>query len=113
MKWAISDKYTELRRDLFLDREIRGLFGYRGGLVEININSDKMLKFRHRVFRHRRPVFVDFVKDEFKKGATEREEAEEAAYKRLSEYCEIHFDVLTSNRFKELYPQDNRKAISW
>jgi len=118
MKWLLSDKYTLLRNELFFDREIRGLFGYRGGFLEINIDTEKMIKFRHRIFRTRRPIFVKIlkqtIKEESKKGSNmSQEDMEELAYTRFIKYGDDHDMVLTHNRFKELYPDDSRKRISW
>lgn len=118
MKWLLSDKYTLLRNELFFDREIRGLFGYRGGILNINIDTEKMKKFRHRIFRTRRPIFIKIlnqtIKEEKKlKSNLSRDEIEEKAYAKFIDYGDDHDLVLTHNRFKELYPEDSRKRIYW
>jgi len=116
MKWAISDKYTELRNELFFDREIRGLFGYRGGFLEINMETEKMKKFRHRIYRTRKPIFEMLMKKEMKLRQGQnisREDMEDIVYQKFIDFGDQHDLVLTHNRFKELYPQDSRKRIEW
>jgi hypothetical protein len=118
MKWLLSDKYTLLRNELFFDREIRGLFGYRGGILSVNIDTEKMQKFRHRIYRTRRSIFTKIlnqvIREENKKGnKMSQDDLEEKAYALFINYGDEHDMVLTHNRFKELYPEDSRRRISW
>lgn len=105
-------KFRALQKDLFVPKEIQGLFGSRGGLWDINIESEKMLKFRKDVHDSRRKMFSNLMKEEISKGK-DKVQSFNDAYVRFMDIAENENLVLTQQKFQELYPDERRQKLSW
>lgn len=105
-------KFKVLKKELFLPREIQGLFATKGGLWDVNIETDKMKKFRGDVYQSRRKRFSLLMKEQLQLGKN-REQSFEDAYIKFIDVADNEDIILTEKTFRELYPDEKRQRSSW
>ena len=105
-------KFKILQKELFVPREIQGLFGPKGGLQDVNIETKKMEEFRKEVYKSRRKIFTQLMREQIEQGKS-KDLAFDGAYRRFIDVADEKELTLTLRSFQELYPDEKRQKSSW